>query len=240
MATGWAGDGAVQDQIDRREDLERAEALFDRLDGEELEGVLSHELSHVAHRDVLVMTFAGFLGVAAGLVMRWGMFLGGGRRDGNSVPFLVIWLGSIVVYFVWAGVYVWAISGVLRIALALFCGALFSMLTQTIFKVSIETYESSAYRRVAKGFRNPRRVRDAPLRIAFLTLSVMVFFPIVFLYLNAHLLIALLSYLLIVLMTVVLYLLACDPLPPCAARIAERLRAFVPAWVAASESVGGK
>jgi heat shock protein HtpX len=74
--------------------------LLDRLDGEELEGVLSHELSHVAHRDVLVMTFAGFLGVAAGLVMRWGMFLGGGRRDGNSVPFLVIWLGSIVVYFV--------------------------------------------------------------------------------------------------------------------------------------------
>jgi heat shock protein HtpX len=74
--------------------------LLDRLDGEELEGVLSHELSHVAHRDVLVMTVAGFLGVAAGLVMRWGMFLGGDRRDGNSVPFLVIWLGSIVVYFV--------------------------------------------------------------------------------------------------------------------------------------------
>jgi heat shock protein HtpX len=74
--------------------------LLDRLDGEELEGVLSHELSHVAHRDVLVMTVAGFLGVAAGLVMRWGMFFGGGRRDGNSVPFLVIWLGSIAVYFI--------------------------------------------------------------------------------------------------------------------------------------------
>jgi heat shock protein HtpX len=74
--------------------------LLDRLDGEELEGVLSHELSHVAHRDVLVMTVAGFLGVAAGLVMRWGMFFGGDRRDGNSVPFLVIWLGSIAVYFI--------------------------------------------------------------------------------------------------------------------------------------------
>ena len=74
--------------------------ILRRLDREELEGVLSHELSHVAHRDVLVMTFAGFLGVAAGLVMRWGFFFGGGRRDGNSVPFIVIWLGSIVVYFI--------------------------------------------------------------------------------------------------------------------------------------------
>ncbi len=40
--------------------------ILRRLDAEELEGVLSHELSHVAHRDVLVMTIAGFLGVAAG------------------------------------------------------------------------------------------------------------------------------------------------------------------------------
>ena len=53
------------------------------------------------------------------------------------------------------------------------------MLTQTIFKVTIETYEAGAYRRVAKGFRNPRRVRDAPLRISFLTLAVLLFFPIV-------------------------------------------------------------
>jgi heat shock protein HtpX len=75
--------------------------ILRRLDGEELEGVLSHELSHVAHRDVAVMTIAGFLGVMAGLVMRWGMYFGGGRRDNNNnVPFLVIWLASILVYFV--------------------------------------------------------------------------------------------------------------------------------------------
>ncbi|MEP6665448.1 MAG: zinc metalloprotease HtpX [Nocardioidaceae bacterium] len=76
--------------------------LLRRLDGEELEGVLSHELSHVAHRDVLVMTIAGFLGVAAGLVMRWGFFFGGGgrSRDNNGLPFIVIWLGSMVVYFI--------------------------------------------------------------------------------------------------------------------------------------------
>jgi heat shock protein HtpX len=74
--------------------------LMRRLDAEELEGVLSHELSHVAHRDVLVMTIAGFLGVAAGLVMRWGMFFGGGRGRNSQVPFLVIWLGSILVYII--------------------------------------------------------------------------------------------------------------------------------------------
>ena len=75
--------------------------IMRRLDKEELEGVLSHELSHVAHRDVLVMTFAGFLGVAAGLVMRWGFFFGGGNsRDNNNLPFIVIWLGSMVVYFI--------------------------------------------------------------------------------------------------------------------------------------------
>ena len=75
--------------------------IMRRLDNEELEGVLSHELSHVAHRDVAVMTIAGFLGVLAGLVMRWGMYFGGGRRDNNNnVPFIVIWLASIVVYFI--------------------------------------------------------------------------------------------------------------------------------------------
>jgi heat shock protein HtpX len=75
--------------------------IMRRLDEEELEGVLSHELSHVAHRDVAVMTIAGFLGVIAGLVMRWGFFFGGGRRENNGVPiWLVIWLGSIIVYFV--------------------------------------------------------------------------------------------------------------------------------------------
>lgn len=75
--------------------------ILRRLDSEELEGVLSHELSHVAHRDVMVMTIAGFLGVVAGLVMRWGLYFGGGRRNNNGAPvFLLVWLGSIVVYLI--------------------------------------------------------------------------------------------------------------------------------------------
>jgi hypothetical protein len=132
---------------------------------------------------------------------------------------------SIIVYFVWAALYFWNSEFTVRITVGLFCGGVLYVLTQTVFKVSIETYENDAYRRVAKGLRNPRRIRDARLRISFLTLGVVLFYPIVFVYINLHLHIALLTYSLIVLTTVVLYLLACDPLPPCAGRVREWLGA---------------
>jgi hypothetical protein len=143
---------------------------------------------------------------------------------------------SIIVYFIWAGVYFWSSDVGPRIALGLFCSGLLYVLTQTIFKVPIEAYENSAYRRVAKGLRNPRRIRDALLRISFLTLSIVLFYPILFVYINLRLHIALLSYSLIVLTTVVLYLLACDPLPPCPGTLREWLRGSAPSRVAASES----
>ncbi|MFE0426749.1 zinc metalloprotease HtpX [Streptomyces sp. NPDC058953] len=57
--------------------------LLRRLEPEELEGVLAHELSHVAHRDVAVMTIASFLGVLAGLMTRIGLY-GGLGRSGQS------------------------------------------------------------------------------------------------------------------------------------------------------------
>ena len=136
---------------------------------------------------------------------------------------------SIVVYFVWAGVYFWRGDLVPRIVLGLFCGGLLYALTQTLFKVPIETYETSAYRRVEQGFRNPRRVRDALLRIPFLTLSIVLFYPVRLVYVNLRLHVALLSYCLIVLTTVVLYLLACDPLPPCPGKVREWLRGARPA-----------
>jgi len=78
--------------------------LLRRLDAEELEGVLSHELAHVAHRDVLVMTVASFVGVLAGFLTRSWMWGGLTRRrdsDSNSaLAFLLIMVVSIVVYFV--------------------------------------------------------------------------------------------------------------------------------------------
>lgn len=74
--------------------------ILQKLDADELEGVLAHELAHVAHRDVSVMTVASSLGLLAGFLTRWGMFLGGGRGSrGGGLPFLVVLLVSMVVYF---------------------------------------------------------------------------------------------------------------------------------------------
>ncbi len=81
--------------------------LMRRLGDEELEAVLAHELSHVAHRDVAVMTIASGVGMLAGLISRiamWGaMFSGGGRsRDGENLVLLemITWLVSLVVYVI--------------------------------------------------------------------------------------------------------------------------------------------
>jgi len=91
--------------------------------------------------------------------------------------------------------------------------------------------------RFSRGFRNPRRVRDAMLRIAFLTLSLMLFFPVLFVYrypqvlavLNLGVSSFIVAHGLTVLTTVMLYLLACDPLPPCPGKVREWLRSLVPA-----------
>jgi heat shock protein HtpX len=82
--------------------------LMRRLDTRELEGVLAHELSHVAHRDVAVMTVASFLGVLAGLVTRFAFYstLFGGRgrrgRDAEQAALVVMLVMAVsaVVYVV--------------------------------------------------------------------------------------------------------------------------------------------
>jgi heat shock protein HtpX len=74
--------------------------IMQRLDADELEGVLSHELAHVANRDVSVMTVASSLGLLAGFITRWGLWFGGGRNRDGGLPFLVVFLISMVVYFV--------------------------------------------------------------------------------------------------------------------------------------------
>jgi hypothetical protein len=148
------------------------------------------------------------------------------RLTGHSNVWLAAQLTnlSIVVYFVWAGVYSFNSDIVLRLSVVLFCGGVLYTLCQTVFKEPIEAYENEAYRRVAQGLRNPRRVRDAVLRTSFLTLAIVLAYPSVLVYRMLHLSVAFLSYLLILLTTVVLYVLACDPQPPCAGKIAEWLR----------------
>jgi heat shock protein HtpX len=84
--------------------------LMRRLDQKELEGVIAHEMSHVAHKDVVVMTIASFVGIIAALLVRFAfygeLFGGGGRgrgggnnNNGGALPILLIVMAvGIVVY----------------------------------------------------------------------------------------------------------------------------------------------
>jgi heat shock protein HtpX len=83
------------------------DGIMRKLDNAELEGVLAHEMSHVAHRDVAVMTIASFLGIIAALMVRFAFYselFGGGRgRNNNNQSALLIipvMLLSIVVYVI--------------------------------------------------------------------------------------------------------------------------------------------
>lgn len=77
--------------------------ILHTLTAEELEGVLAHELSHVAHRDVLVMTVASSAGIVAGMLAQgsqYGAFLGGGDRRENNNSALPVWLVVLLVSMV--------------------------------------------------------------------------------------------------------------------------------------------
>lgn len=82
------------------------EGLMRRLEPDELEGVLAHELSHVAHKDVQVMTVASLLAIVAGLLVRFAFYselFGGGRRSNDqnaAVMLFAIMAVSAIVYAV--------------------------------------------------------------------------------------------------------------------------------------------
>ncbi|MDQ1261873.1 MAG: heat shock protein HtpX [Euryarchaeota archaeon] len=75
--------------------------IMERLDNNELEAVLAHELTHVKNRDMMVMTIATFLSSMAQILVQWLPFLGGGSRDRDSGSnFIVLFLVSLVVWIV--------------------------------------------------------------------------------------------------------------------------------------------
>jgi heat shock protein HtpX len=88
------------------------EGLLHRLEPQEIEAVLAHELSHIANRDVLIMTVASFFAMLAALITRWGLYFGmfggfgGGNRDnnnngGNQIPvWLIIFVVAAITYAV--------------------------------------------------------------------------------------------------------------------------------------------
>ncbi|MGH3152662.1 MAG: zinc metalloprotease HtpX [Streptosporangiaceae bacterium] len=98
FATGRNADKAV---------LCVTDSIMAKLEPEELEGVIAHELSHVAHKDVQVMTIASFLAIVAALLIRFSfygeLFGGGGRgrnnnNGGGAYLFFILMAVSIVVY----------------------------------------------------------------------------------------------------------------------------------------------
>jgi heat shock protein HtpX len=76
--------------------------IMEILSPSELEGVMAHELTHVANRDVLVMTLAGFFATIAAYIVQFGFLFGGGSMgdDDDNPSFLVLLLVSLVVYVV--------------------------------------------------------------------------------------------------------------------------------------------
>jgi heat shock protein HtpX len=77
--------------------------IMELLSPAELEGVLAHELTHVANRDVLVMTLAGFFATIAAYIVQFGFLFGGGGSygdDDDNPSFFVLLLVSLVVYVV--------------------------------------------------------------------------------------------------------------------------------------------
>lgn len=93
FATGRSPDRAV---------VCATEGILRKLDDEELEAVIAHELSHVAHRDVLVMTVASSAGILAGMLVqggRFGAFAGRGRgNNNNAIGLVAVLVISLVVY----------------------------------------------------------------------------------------------------------------------------------------------
>jgi heat shock protein HtpX len=79
--------------------------ILELLSPSELEGVMAHELSHIANRDVMVMTLAGFFASLASMIVQFGFFFGGGfgggdGDDDDGPGIMAIILVSLIVYVI--------------------------------------------------------------------------------------------------------------------------------------------
>jgi heat shock protein HtpX len=74
--------------------------IMELLSPAELEGVLAHELTHVANRDVMVMTLAAFFATIAAYIVQFGFFFGGSSDDDDNPSVLVLFLVSLGVYVI--------------------------------------------------------------------------------------------------------------------------------------------
>jgi heat shock protein HtpX len=74
--------------------------IMELLSPAELEGVMAHELTHVANRDVAIMTLASFFASLASMIVQFGFFFGGGGDDDEGPGFLAVVMVALAVYVV--------------------------------------------------------------------------------------------------------------------------------------------
>jgi heat shock protein HtpX len=77
--------------------------IMEMLTPAELEGVMAHELTHIANRDVMVMTLASFFATIAAYIVQFGFYFGGGMGGGDDedgMSFIAVFLVSLAVYAV--------------------------------------------------------------------------------------------------------------------------------------------
>ncbi len=72
-------------------------SLMEVLNDEELEAVLAHELAHIKNKDMIVMTAAGVIAAITGMIIRYGVYFGGGRNN-NNAPIVVAIFVAILTY----------------------------------------------------------------------------------------------------------------------------------------------
>jgi heat shock protein HtpX len=78
--------------------------LLEELDDSEVEGVLAHEIAHIANQDFRLMTLVTALSAMAGWIVRWGIYAGNGNDGGGQwqllagyVAAIVVWVGALLV-----------------------------------------------------------------------------------------------------------------------------------------------
>lgn len=64
--------------------------LISRLQPDEVEGVVAHELAHIKHRDTLIMTVTATFAGAISMLSQFGMFFGGNRERPNPIATLAV------------------------------------------------------------------------------------------------------------------------------------------------------
>jgi heat shock protein HtpX len=74
--------------------------LMQRLDREELEAVLGHELTHIKNRDMMVLTIASFLSTVAFFIVRYALYFGGGGNRKGNAGLILVWIVSMIVWIV--------------------------------------------------------------------------------------------------------------------------------------------